>query len=82
MLYQSETNIYIVLYNIVLYGFISGFIIIILSLFFYITFELPLKRLIKFIVKNIIKNNVNFDDIEEDIILNKSDSNMQIENEN
>ena len=82
VLYQSETNIYIVLYNIVLYGFISGFIIIILSLFFYITFELPLKRLIKFIVKNIIKNNVNFDDIEEDIILNKSDSNVQIENEN
>ena len=81
VLYQSETNIYIVLYNIILYGFISGFLIIILSLFLYITFELPLKRLIKYIVKNIINNNVNMEDIEEDIILNKSDSNLENESE-
>ena len=45
--YQSETNINIALYNIILYGFISGFLIIIFSLFVYVSFELPLKRLMK-----------------------------------
>ena len=72
--YQSETNINIVFYNIILYGFISGFLIIIFSLFVYVSFELPLKRLMKFIIKNIATNELNIDEIEEDVILNKSDS--------
>ena len=78
--YQSETNINIALYNIILYGFISGFLIIISSLFVYVSFELPLKRLTKFIIKNITTNDVNIDEIEEDIILDKSDSFIQEEN--
>jgi hypothetical protein len=78
--YQSETNINIALYNIILYGFISGFLIIISSLFVYVSFELPLKRLTKFIIKNITTNDVNIDEIEENIILDKSDSFIQEEN--
>ena len=78
--YQSETNINIVFYNIILYGFISGFLIIIFSLFVYVSFELPLKRLMKFIIKNITTNDVNIDEIEENIILDKSDSFIQEEN--
>ena len=78
--YQSETNINIVFYNIILYGFISGFLIIIFSLFVYVSFELPLKRLMKFIIKNIATNELNIDEIEEDVILNKSDSIILNEN--
>ena len=45
---QLDTRINFNFYNIVLYGIISFFVIIVVDIIAYIFFELPLKRLIKF----------------------------------